>query len=224
MPEPEEYDFYIKEIVYYFGGKWKYRDITMRHWLPCENLTLTLPPQQLPILKVFLDIYVDDFGTYRNVYHSLGGVYLQFGNMPLTLRKQLKNHFLIGFVPFGARFEDFIKPVLQDIKQLEKELVMKTIYGDTWVVGGLGCVTADLPQGNDLTGTKRHGAIHGCRTCNVSNNQLTSLDYNYVKNARFNQQTEECIKEIRSQYSKVERSRLATEYGITNPGVFNVFI
>src|SRR5947208_7171762 len=92
----------------------------MRHRLPCENITVSSLPQQLPILKIFLDIYLDDFGTYRNVYHSLGGVYLQFGNMPLSLRKQLKNHFLIGFVPFGANFDDFIKPVLQDIKKIRK--------------------------------------------------------------------------------------------------------
>ena len=84
MPEPEEYDFYIKEIVYQFNGRWKYRDIASRHRLPYENITITQSQQNLPILKVFLDIYVDDFGTYRNVYHSLGGVYLQFGNMLLS--------------------------------------------------------------------------------------------------------------------------------------------
>src|SRR6266516_678921 len=99
----------------------------MRHQLPCEYITLTSPPlqQHLPVIKIFLDLYVDDFGTYSNVYHSLGGVYLQFGNMPKSFRKLLKNHFLIGFVPFGASFEDFIKPVLRDIKKLEKGLIMK---------------------------------------------------------------------------------------------------
>jgi hypothetical protein len=194
----------------------------MRHRLPCENIALTIPPLHLPVLKIFLDIYVDDFGTYRNVYHSLGGVYLQFGNMPLSFRKQLKNHFLIGFVPFGAKFEDFIKPVLQDLKKLERGLIMKTINGNAWVIGGLGCVTSDLPQGNDLAGVKRHGAIHGCRTCNASIDQLTSSDYNYINNARFDQQTEERIREIESQCSKTERDRLSTEYGIVKSGAFNV--
>ena len=66
---------------------------------------------------------------------------------------------------------------------------MKTLNGNAWIIGGIGCVTADLPQGNDLAGVKRHGAIHGCQTCNVSNNQLTNLDYNYIKNAHFCQQT-----------------------------------
>ncbi|GBC32802.2 hypothetical protein GLOIN_2v1880882 [Rhizophagus irregularis DAOM 181602=DAOM 197198] len=225
MPEPEEYDYYIQEIVYFFNGKWKYRNIIMRHHLPYEYITITQPPpsqRHLPIMKIFLDIYVDDFGTFRNVYHSLGGVYLQIGNMLQSHRKSLKNHFLIGFVPFGANFEDFIKPILQDIKRLESGLVMKTINGDVWIIGGLGCVTADLPQGNDIAGIKRHGANHGCRTCNVSHDQLTSLNYNYIENARFNQQTEERLIEIKNQYAKTRKEQLSTEYGISNPGSFNV--
>ncbi|GES99006.1 hypothetical protein GLOIN_2v1880882 [Rhizophagus clarus] len=222
MPEPDEYDYYIKEIVYYFDGHWKYREIATRHKLPCEYITLSQSQQDLPTLKIFLDIYIDDFGTYRNVYHSLGGVYLQFGNMPLNLRKQIKNHFLIGFVPFGADFNDFIKPVIQDIKSLENGLIMQTLYGKAWVIGGIGCITADLPQGNDLAGVKRHGANHGCRTCNVLNSQYTNPSYDYVKNARFKQQTNERIAEIKNQSSKRDQDRLAIEYGLIEPGSFNV--
>ena len=222
MSEPEEYDFYIQEIVYRFNGRWKYRDIAVRHRLPYEYITSTQSQHNLPILKLFIDIYIDNFGTFRNVYHSLGGVYLQFGNMPLTLRKQLKNHFLIGFVPFRASLNDFIKSVLQDIKILENGLVMQTLHGNVWVTGGIGCVTADLPQGNDLADVKRHGANHGCRTCNVSNNQYTDLSYNYIKNARLQQQTNERFVEIESQHLRIDKERLATEYGLNKPGPFNV--
>ncbi|KAF0538290.1 hypothetical protein F8M41_007975 [Gigaspora margarita] len=107
----------------------------MRHRLPCENIAIMPLPPCLPILKVFLDIYVDDFGTYRNIYHSLGGIDFQFGNMQLDLWKQLKNYFLIGFVPFGANFNDFIELILQEIKQLENGLSIKTLFSDTWVIG-----------------------------------------------------------------------------------------
>jgi hypothetical protein len=223
MPEPANgYDFYVNEIMYHFGGRWQYRNIAERHHLPCESIMLKRLPQNLPVLKIFLDIYVDDFGTYRNVYHSLGGVYMQFGNMPLSLRKQLKNHFLIGFVPFGANFNDFIKPALQDIKSLENGLVMKTLYGNMWITGGVGCTTADLPQGNDLANVKHHGANHGCRRCNVSNNEYTNPNYDYIKNARFQQQTNERIVEIANQCSKVNQDKLATEYGLTKPGPFTI--
>jgi hypothetical protein len=222
MAEPEEYDFYVDEVMYHFNGRWKYRNIATRYPLPCEFIKFKQPQQNLPILKIFLDIYIDDFGTYRNVYHSLGGVYLQYGNMPLTLRKQLKNHFLLGFVPFGSSLNDFIKPILQDIKLLENGLIMETLNGSVWVVGGIGCTTADLPQGNDLAGVKRHGANHGCRTCNVSNDQYTDSNYNFIKNARFNQQTNERLIEIRSQISRANREQLATKYGLVESvGPFN---
>ena len=56
----------------------------------------------MKVFKFMIDIYNDDFGTFRNVYHSLGGIYIQIGNMPFNLRKQLKNHFIVGFIPFGA--------------------------------------------------------------------------------------------------------------------------
>ena len=224
MPKPAEvYDFYVDEIMYRFNGRWQYRNIAERHRLPCEYITLKQPQQNLHFLKIFLDIYVDDFGTYRNTYHSLGGVYLQFGNMPFALRKQLKNHFLLGFVPFGARFDDFIKPVLEDIKSLENGLIMKTLNGFAWVIGGLGCVTADLPQGNDLADVKRHGANYGCRTCNISNDQYTNPGYDFMKNARFHHQMNEQFIEIRNQHSKVNKERLATKYGLVEPvGPFNI--
>lgn len=223
LPEPAEYEFYIREILYRFGSRWKYRDISKRHRLPCEYIIPNPSPQNMPVLKIFLDIYVDDFGTYRNVYHSLGGVYLQFGNMPLSFRKLLKNSFLIGFVPFGAKFDDFIKPVIEDIRRLESGFVMRTLYGNAWVIGGLGCVTADLPQGNDLAGVKRHGATHGCRTCNVTSNQLTNPNYDYVGNARFHQITEQQFLEIENQRTKTTREQLATEYGlVVSRGSFNV--
>ncbi|UZO25599.1 uncharacterized protein OCT59_017864 [Rhizophagus irregularis] len=171
MPEPDEYDFYIKEIVYSFDSRWKYRDIASRHRLPYENITIMQSQQNLPILKVFLDIYVDDF--------------------------------------------------VQDIKSLENGRVMQTLYGDAWVIGGIGCVTADLPQGNDLAAVKRHGANHGCRTCNVSNDQYTDPNYNYIKNARFQQQTNERIAEIESQHLRMDQDRLATKYGLIKPGPLN---
>ena len=79
----------------------------------------------MPVYKLFIDLYYDDFGTYRNVYHSLGGVYIQFGNMPTHLRKLIRNHFVLGFVPFGGKFDEFIKPFISGMKDLERGKIMK---------------------------------------------------------------------------------------------------
>ena len=44
------------------------------------------------------------------------------------------------------------------------------------MIAGLGVVTADLPQGNDLAGVLRHNAAKGCRTCTVSQKSYTKLN------------------------------------------------
>ncbi|POG57656.1 hypothetical protein GLOIN_2v1886404 [Rhizophagus irregularis DAOM 181602=DAOM 197198] len=118
---------FIKEILYKSNGYWKMRNVTLDYKHPGEYFILSLPPLQyrnLRVLKIFIDIYYDDFSTYRNVYHSLGGVYVQLGNMPFDIRKLVRNHFVLGFIPFGGCFEDFIRPFIKDMKRLEKGTLM----------------------------------------------------------------------------------------------------
>ena len=81
----------------------------MEYQHPSEYIKISsLSSHEILVIKLFIDLYYDDFGTYRNVYHSLGKIYLQFGNMPMFMRKLLKNHFILGFVPFGGNFDEFI--------------------------------------------------------------------------------------------------------------------
>src|SRR3954452_2341109 len=118
---------YIKEILYKNNGHWKLRDVMLDYMHPCEYSILNSPPPQynhLQVLKLFIDIYYDDFGTYRNVYHSLGGIYIQLGNMPFDIRRHLRNHFVLGFVPFEGNFNEFIRPFISDMKRLEQETLM----------------------------------------------------------------------------------------------------
>ena len=72
-----------------------------------------------------IDIYNDNFSTFHNVYYSLGGIYIQIGNMPFNLRKQLKNHFIVGFIPFKGHFDDVMHLLLQELCQLKKGITMK---------------------------------------------------------------------------------------------------
>ncbi|GES82459.1 hypothetical protein GLOIN_2v1790377 [Rhizophagus clarus] len=110
------------------------------------------PSPTIPVYKLFLDIYYDDFGTFRNVYYSLGGVYVQFGNMPACQRKLLKNHFVLRFVPFGDNFNEFMLPFISEMKEFKQGKLMEVNGQDAWVIVSLGVVTADLPQGNDMCG------------------------------------------------------------------------
>ena len=79
-------DGYIIEILYKHNNRWKFRSALLNYRHPSEYAPVQNNNEDdLPVYKLFLDLYYDDFGTYRNVYHSLGGVYLQFGNMPFDI-------------------------------------------------------------------------------------------------------------------------------------------
>jgi hypothetical protein len=209
--------FSISEIIYKFKGYWKIRNILLEDQHFAEYVTTTSSPShEIPVLKLFIDLYYDDFGTYRNVYHSLGGVYIQFGNMPMFMRKLLKNHFVLGFVPFGGNFDEFIQPFIMEMKSLERGQIMNIQGQDYWITAGLGVVTADLPQGNDLAGVKRHGANKGCRTCQVSKKKSTNDDLDIVELRRYRHITNQQFHEILSTHTSQKRKQLMMKYGLHN--------
>gem|GEM_PF-888645 len=204
----------ITEIVYKYLNRWHIRDSVLSYQHPSDYITIRSPPSSMPTYKLFIDLYYDDFGTYRNVYHSLGGVYLQFGNMPAHQRKLLKNHFVLGFVPFGCNFDEFILPFVYEMKKFEQGKVMKVKGQDAWVIAGLGVVTSDLPQGNDMTGVKRHNANKGCRTCLVSHELLTKFDQDIPNISRYHHITNEQFKEILQENVSSAKEQLCTKYGL----------
>ena len=147
----------ISEVIYKCNNHWRARDVKLSYLHPSDYISIRSPPSSsLPVYKLFLDLYYDDFGTFRNVYHSLDGVYIQIGNMANYQRKLIKNHFVLGFIPFGGNFNEFMAPFVSEIKDFEKGKVMTVQGQDAWVIAGLGVVTADLPQGNDLAGVLRY--------------------------------------------------------------------
>jgi hypothetical protein len=208
--EPFLYEYKISNILYSFDNHYKTRSISLHHRHPSEYIKLLPSPPGVQVLKIFIDLYFDDFGTFRTSYHSLGGLYIQFGNMTLKLRQKLKNHFLIGFVPFGGNFKDIINPFINDVILLQKGLIMKINNEDYWIIGGLGVVTADLPQGNDLAGVLRHNANFGCRSCKASKEELSLLDFDIQQYGRYHHITNDEFLEIQqseSQNAKVIKAR-----------------
>ncbi|CAG8848574.1 37503_t:CDS:2, partial [Gigaspora margarita] len=206
---------------------YKIRDCKLRHLHPMEYTQIPMSaPHNVPTLKIMLDIYHDDFSTFRNVYHSLGGIYLQFCNMPLRLKKQLKNHFVLGFVPFGGEFDDLMKPIIDEIKILEKGTLMNIAGQHIWIIAALGVITADLPQGNDLADTKRHSGNQGCRSCLVPKERLSDLSFNIKLNARYHHITNKKINKLKELIQKGAPQKTVndycTEHGLTKrPSILN---
>ncbi|RIB10425.1 hypothetical protein C2G38_2206155 [Gigaspora rosea] len=168
----------------------------------------------LAIVKLYINLYYDDFGTFRNTYHLLGGVYIQIGNLSFDKRKQLRNQFLLWFVPFGGKFDKFIEPFVSEMKQLEKEKIMDIKGIESLVIASLGDVTADLLQGNDLVGVKRHGATRGCRTCNTTKDFWTSNNINLALISRYHYLTNIQFDKILAASTITRHKEIVAEYGL----------
>jgi len=205
---------HVNEIIYLYNGHWQIRNAILSYQHPSEYISIRYPPSSMPVYKIFLDLYYDDFGTFRNVYHSLGGVYIQFGNMPAHQRKLLKNHFVLGFVPFGGDFNEFLRPFISEMKNFEQGKIMKVNGQDAWVIASLGVVTSDLPQGNDMVGVLRHNANRGCRTCTISKDFLTDNTQNIPKKSRYHHITDDEFNEILNENTMSTKKQLSTKYGL----------
>lgn len=204
----------ITEIVYKHNNHWRIRNADVSYKHPADYIITRPPPPSMKVYKIFLDLYYDDFGTYRNVYHSLGGVYVQFGNMPAHQRKLLKNHFVLGFVPFGGNFNEFIIPFISEMKELEQGKVMNIQGHDVWVIASIGVVTADLPQGNDLVGVLRQNANKECRNCTTSKVSFTDSNQDVALSSRYHHLTDSEFSLISAEMVTSQKKSLSREYGL----------
>ncbi|CAG8853973.1 32863_t:CDS:1, partial [Gigaspora margarita] len=44
--------------------------------------------------------------------------------MPISLKQQLRNYFVLGLVPFGGSFDKFIRLFIMEIKSLESDQII----------------------------------------------------------------------------------------------------
>ncbi|UZO26392.1 uncharacterized protein OCT59_018620 [Rhizophagus irregularis] len=128
----------ITEIIYKCNDRWHVRDAKLSYQHPSDYISVRNPPSSMPVYKLFLDLYYDDF----------------------------------------------------EIKKFEKGKIMTVQGQDAWVIAGLGLVTADLPQGNDMAGVLRHNANKGCRTCTTKKESLSTYNQDSVTTLRYHHITD----------------------------------
>src|SRR5271167_2234850 len=91
---------------------------------------------------------------------------------------------------------------------------MKICNEDYWIISGLGVVTADLPQGNDLVKILRHNANFGCRSCKASKEELTLLNFDIQQHGHYHHITDNEFLEIQQAENRNSKIILARFYGL----------
>ncbi|UZO08524.1 uncharacterized protein OCT59_028778 [Rhizophagus irregularis] len=100
-------------------------------------------------------------------------------------------------------------------KDLQNGIIMTNCHGEeVFISGGLGMCTADLPQGNDLTGIRRHNAYYGCCSCEVSQDDLTNLLFDIQANGRYCHLTDYQFQMIKQAPTKSSKETIAKQHGL----------
>jgi len=168
-------------------------------------------PEGVEVEKVMIEEYLDDFKSLTRVHHSVGGVYITDCFLPYTLRSQLVNILILGFIPRGVPFQVFYQKLMSQIIQLEKGILVDLDGKTTLLQGGIGVSTADLPQGNDKVEMLRHNAKQGCRSCDLSSSEL--WQFPETKN-RIHEDILATRKKIKAKRTKQDKDALTTETGV----------
>ncbi|CAB5371849.1 unnamed protein product [Rhizophagus irregularis] len=126
------------------------------------------------------------------------------------------------FIPFGANCNDILKPIIEDIKELENGFEMDLDNKRIWITGGLGNITSDLPEGNEQAGIKNHNANHGCRICTIHHDELNNMSFDLAMGGRYHHKTSLQFVELDNAQTHGEREFLSQQYGIRNkPSIFD---
>jgi hypothetical protein len=173
---------------------------------------------ELPVLRLFLTNFNDDFGFYSKVYHKTKGRYLSLGNLPYTQQILLKNIVPITMSPPGTDAKTAVSPFVHGCKWLQDGHVLDLgpTLGPAYVTGGMGVATTDCPQGNDDAGCKRQNAARGCRVCLAPSSATSDCDTTHA--LRLKASMDSVRSAAASQPTRTAREAMLTDVGLKDVG------
>ena len=154
---------------------------TQKHHIDMHALDTALEARpDLRVVRAFLTMFSDDFAAYSKVYHKTNGKYISLGNLPYAHQCLLRNVMAVTIAPPGTPPAVASAAFIAGCKKLAKPTVVDLgpVLGKKMLVGGLGCLLVDCPEGQDICGCKRQNAHYGCRVCLSHKTQIDDLAAN----------------------------------------------
>jgi len=193
LPSPPE--FCVRLIAYTDQDRHLVRSIHLRHHIPAEIELVELGriycierflgsgPRRISIP---ITAFLDDFGLYRNTYHSLGGLYIQPANLDEPARFTMQNMFVLMLVPFGCSESEIAQCLRDETVPLAQGLEMTLLTGEQVILTVFPiCITGDMPQQNTNSGVMSHKSKMGCRYCFQPTDNRGLLDDRVIQIGRY---------------------------------------
>ena len=162
---------------------------------------------------------LDDFGLYRNVYHSLAGLYMQPWCLSESRRFVLHNMFVISVMPFGSNEQDLAKCLEDESIRLEFGKIVTLATGETVKLFMFPmALTGDMLQQNENAGVKTHKSAHGCRLCHIHSNETGDLNHDVIFDGRYSQETEFKFEMALGERTAADRTNGLASLGLKTEG------
>jgi hypothetical protein len=96
----------------------------------------------IPVLRMFVELYIDAFGVFQKRAYSPDGFYITFGNMSRAKRNKPENIFCVGMKPPHTKMDECLPVFVLDIVRLQKGYNLEIEGKWYFVIGALGIVKA----------------------------------------------------------------------------------
>ncbi|KAI1356515.1 hypothetical protein F5Y01DRAFT_267611 [Xylaria sp. FL0043] len=139
------------------------------------------------MISLPLQMFVDAFGLYRNMYRSIEGLYFfpQFFDVHVRNRRSSVITATLG--PYGAQRADIFKTLFRTT-DLDRgtELVIngKSIF----VCSFVSAIIGDMPSQQELSGCLGPTANYPCRYCLVSSGEKGDMDFDISRLGKYHDQ------------------------------------
>jgi hypothetical protein len=143
------------------------RYASLRSWLFAELellkygyeyfLPFQLEDPNMPIIRVAIAIYDDNFNAYRGVYHGIGSMYVGILNLDWYERTNLRNIHLLMFIPHAADRTEIYHEIEKELRLLEEKGISMDVQGvRCHVFVKLLLQITDMPQGQLFSGNSAY--------------------------------------------------------------------
>ena len=134
-------------------------------------------------------MFTDDFGTYNKVAHKTNGKYVSLGNLPYAMQCLLRNVLALTLppLPAGTKPEEASQAFAQGLRDFSCPRIMDLgpKLGEVIVLGGLGVLFVDTPEGQDIIGNMWQNCGCGCRECLCPKTHIADVDTNFPRRTDF---------------------------------------
>lgn len=187
-------------------------------------------PDGVPFLNLpnnfAFQINVDWFNPFKHTQHSEGAIYMTVMNLPRQERFLQENVILVGVIPGPKEpplhINTFLRPLVDELKDLWKGICLKNSEGSTVIVrGALICSGCDIPAARKVCGFVGHRATKGCSKCLksfITESFGEKADYSDFNRTSWVHRTNDCHRVSAQEYRKcntqTDQRKIERETGI----------